>query len=198
MDLPNHLELWDETLGRWWTPQGEVMPQKLRPQTPYISRNCKSLPRTLWPRVHPNVNESKAKSGVWGVKIIHKEAQGTHPWSPQRNLERNAFKLTNRSMNEDPKKRLRKSPKRENGRDTIKPWGTTPNPLYIPKRFIQDLACYPIILPSHKISPWSSQASLMESLGKIGRENSKSKWTRVSRDGCHPFSSKFIWRQPKD
>jgi hypothetical protein len=78
--------------------------------------------------------------------------------------------------------------KRENGRDTIKPWGTTPNHLYISKRFIQGLACRPIILPSHKISPWRSQASPMESLGKIGRENSKSKWTRVSRDGCHPLS----------
>jgi hypothetical protein len=22
-----------------------------------------------------------ANLGVWGVKIIHKEAQGTHPWS---------------------------------------------------------------------------------------------------------------------
>jgi hypothetical protein len=81
-DLPNHLESWDEFLWRWWTPQGEVMPQKLRPQTPYNSRNRKSLPRTQWPRVHPKVNESKAKSGVLGVKIIHKDAQGTHPWSP--------------------------------------------------------------------------------------------------------------------
>jgi hypothetical protein len=28
-DLPNHLESWDEILGRWWTPQGEVMPPKI-------------------------------------------------------------------------------------------------------------------------------------------------------------------------
>jgi hypothetical protein len=87
IDLPNHLEYlesWDKILGRWRTPQGEVMPQKLRPQTPYNSRNRKFSPRALWPRVHPKVIESKAKSGVWRVKIIHKEAQGTHPWSPQR------------------------------------------------------------------------------------------------------------------
>jgi hypothetical protein len=57
------------------------------------------------------------------------------------------------------KKRLRKSPKRTNRNNTSKPWATTPNHLYITKRFIQGLACRPIIQPSHKISPWSSQAS---------------------------------------
>jgi hypothetical protein len=34
----------------------------------------------------------------------------------------------------------------------------------------------------------------MENLRKIGSENSKGKWARVSRDGCHPLSSKYIWR----
>jgi hypothetical protein len=29
----------------------------------------------------------------------------------------------------------------------------------------------------------------MENLGKIGSENSKGKWARVSRDCCHPLSS---------
>jgi hypothetical protein len=148
-DLPNHLESWNKILGRWWTPQGEDMSQKLRCLTPYNSRNRETFPRTLWTRVHPKINESKAKSGVWGVKIIHKEAQGTHPWSPQRNPERNTLKSTNREMNKDLKKRLRKSPKTENCRDTIKPRGTTLNHLYIPKRFIQGLAFRPIILPSH-------------------------------------------------
>jgi hypothetical protein len=40
-------------------------------------------------------------------------------------------------------------------------------------RFIQGLSCRPIIQPSHKISPWSSLASPMEILRKIGRENRK-------------------------
>jgi hypothetical protein len=95
------------------------------------------------------------------------------------------------------KKRLRKLPKRTNGNNTSKPWGTTPNHLYITKRFIQGQACRPIILPSHKISPWSSQASPIEILEKIGRENRKTKWARVPRDGCHPLTSWVIWRQPK-
>jgi hypothetical protein len=51
------------------------------------------------------------------------------------------------------KKGLRKSPKRRNTKDTSKPSGTTSNHLYIQMRFIQGLACHPIILPSHKISP---------------------------------------------
>jgi hypothetical protein len=41
------------------------------------------------------------------------------------------------------------------------------------ERFIQGLACLPIIHPSLNISPWSSQASPMEILRKIGRENNK-------------------------
>jgi hypothetical protein len=37
----------------------------------------------------------------------------------------------------------------------------------------------------------------MENLRKIGSEKSKGKRARASRDGCHPLSSKYIWRQPK-
>jgi hypothetical protein len=48
-----------------------------------------------------------------------------------------------------------------------------PNHLYIPKRFIQGLACHPIVLPSHEISPLSSQANPIQILRKIGRENRK-------------------------
>jgi hypothetical protein len=66
------------------------------------------------------------------------------------------------------------------------------------ERFIQGIACLLNIHPSLKISPWSSQASPMEDLRKIGSENSKGKWARVSRDGCHPLFSKYIWRQSKD
>jgi hypothetical protein len=56
------------------------------------------------------------------------------------------------------------------------------------ERFIQGIACLLNIHPSLKISPWSSQASPMKHLGKIGSENSKGKWARVLRDCCHPLS----------
>jgi hypothetical protein len=29
MDLPNHLESWDQILGRWWGPQREDVPPKI-------------------------------------------------------------------------------------------------------------------------------------------------------------------------
>jgi hypothetical protein len=95
------------------------------------------------------------------------------------------------------KKRLRKSSKRKNGRNTNKPWGTTLNHLYKPWKVHTRTSFRPIILPSHKISPWSSQASPMEILMKIGRENRKTKWGRVPRDGCHPLTTLVIWRQSR-
>jgi hypothetical protein len=64
------------------------------------------------------------------------------------------------------KRGLRKSLPRTTGNSTTKPWWTTSNHLYIPRRFKQGLACRLIIQPSHKISPWSSQASPMEILRK--------------------------------
>jgi hypothetical protein len=132
MDLQNHLESWEEILGRWWTPQGEDMPQKFQSQTPYNSQNSETLPRTLWPRVHPKVNKSKAKSGIWGVKIIHRGAQVTQPWSPHSNPERNTLKSTNRATNENSKKRLQKSQTKRNGRSNKNTWGIMPNLLYTP------------------------------------------------------------------
>jgi hypothetical protein len=95
------------------------------------------------------------------------------------------------------KKELRKSPKRTNRNKTSKPWGTMSNHLIITKRFIQGLSCRPIIKPCNKISPWSSHASHMEILEKIGRENKKTKWARIPRVGCHPLNSWVIWRKLK-
>jgi hypothetical protein len=71
-----------------------------------------------------------------------------------------------KQMHSEVPESLPKSPKRRHGKDTSKPWVTMSNYLYIPKRFIQGLSCRLIILPSHKISPWSSQASPRNSKGK--------------------------------
>jgi hypothetical protein len=53
----------------------------------------------------------------------------------------------------NPKKRLRKSTKRENGKDNKSL--EEPRRIYYTyqERFIQDLACHPVIHPSLKISP---------------------------------------------
>jgi hypothetical protein len=53
----------------------------------------------------------------------------------------------------------------------MKLWGITLNHLYIPWRFVEGIACLPFILPTHKISPWSSQASPKNSKGKKEEEN---------------------------
>jgi hypothetical protein len=55
----------------------------------------------------------------------------------------------------------------------------------------------PIILLSHKISPWSSQASPKKSKGKWKRKNSKAKWATVPRDGYHLLTPWVICRQPE-
>jgi hypothetical protein len=38
----------------------------------------------------------------------------------------------------------------------------------------------------------------MENLGKIERKIDKGNELGLQEDGCHPLSSKYIWRQPKD
>jgi hypothetical protein len=48
------------------------------------------------------------------------------------------------------KRGIQKSPPRTTGNNTSKPSGTTPNHLYMPQRFIQGLACRPIIQPSQQ------------------------------------------------
>jgi hypothetical protein len=71
---------------------------------------------------------------------------------------------------------LRNQPKNENTKEALKrpTWIITPNLLCKPWKIHTGLTCLLNIHPSLMISPWSSQASPMENLGKIGRENSKS------------------------
>jgi hypothetical protein len=81
----------------------------------------------------------------------HQEKRHTNLMYDSKNKSRK--ETSPKPSHENPKKRLQKSPKKTKGKDTIKPWGTTPNHLYIPWSFIQGLACLPIIHPSLKISP---------------------------------------------
>jgi hypothetical protein len=148
------------------------------------------MPLTL-ERRHP---QNRAHSQIWERNQREKNHEGfmhTSATKSQRERSQNHHKKIG-------KKGLQKSPQRGNGRHTIKPWGTTPNHLFIPWRFIQGLACLPIIHPSLKISPWSSRDSPRNSKGTREEENSKTKWARVPRDGCHPLTTWVIWRQLKD
>jgi hypothetical protein len=46
----------------------------------------------------------EAKSGVWGVKINHKDAQDIYQLSPQRNLNTNASESKEQATHENPTK----------------------------------------------------------------------------------------------
>jgi hypothetical protein len=96
-----------------------------------------------------------------------------------------SFTKRHKALTHDPLKEIRRKTlsnsrnqsKNENTKEAPKrPTAiTTPNLLYNQERFVQGLACLLNIHPSLKISPWSSQASPMESLGKregkIGKPN---------------------------
>jgi hypothetical protein len=93
----------------------------------------------------------------------------------------------------------RKAPKitkKEIGKNSNKTWGTTPNHLYIPWRFLQGLASarssYPLTRSHHEVLKL-----VLENPREKEEENSKTKWARVPRDGCHPLTTWVIWRQPK-
>jgi hypothetical protein len=75
-----------------------------------------------------------------------KEPQRAQAYIPHQIPKRKALK----SLQEKSQKRAPKITKKE---EQEQHRGTMPNHLYIPKRFIQGLACPPIILPSHKIPP---------------------------------------------
>jgi hypothetical protein len=83
---------------------GDAVLMNLWPQTNWNERNRDFTMLKQKPRVPTEICESEAKSDVWGVKIIHKDAQDIHPWSPQRNLNKNSSKSTNQAMYENPTK----------------------------------------------------------------------------------------------
>jgi hypothetical protein len=170
------------------------MPQQLRSQTPYNSRNRETRAFTSRTRRTQKPPKLKPFQRVCWSNITKKRGIRSSYVTSNKNPSKKRPKL----LHGNSKKRLRKSPKRKNGKNTNKPWGTTLNHLYIPWKVHTRSSFRPIILSSHKIAPWSSQASPIEILRKIGSENRKTKWARVLRDDCCPLSSKYIWRQPKD
>jgi hypothetical protein len=190
MDLHN-------TLGIEGIPHGESIAKFMSTKTCQITRNPRKLAnKSSNPRTPKTPKSSPLTHGFGrGIKGFHTEKnhEGFTHTTPTKSPRARSRKCTKEST----KRGLRKSLPTTNRDNTTKPWGTTPNHQYIPKRFIQGLACCPIIQPSHKISPWCSQVSPIEILGKIWMENKKTKWARVPRDGCNPLTSWVIWRHPK-
>jgi hypothetical protein len=161
-DLANRSIELRKTLGIVGTPHGHSIAKILSTKLAKSTGIKEIPPRTPLTLQHLKPQNRAPLLTDLGGESKGKEPRRVHAYIPtksQRERPRNLYKKI-------AKKGLRKSPKRTNGNNTSKPWGTTPNHLYITKRFIQGLAYRPIILPSHKISPWSSQASPIENLGK--------------------------------
>jgi hypothetical protein len=92
---------------------------------------------------------------------------------PQSNPKKKGLK----SITRNSPRNVYENHQKENGGNNTRSWGTTSNHLYIPWKFIQGLACHPIIHPSLRISPWSSQAS-PKNPKENRKGNSKNKWAR--------------------
>jgi hypothetical protein len=187
-DLPIRSTDLNKTLGIVGTPRGHSIAKLWSTKTHWIKRNRRNPAKNSSNPRTPKTPKSSPFAHGFERRIQGKRTTMGSCIHPPPNPKEKGLEIALRKT-----PRLRKSPKRTNGNNTSKPWGTTMNHLYITKRFIQ--ACRPIIHPSHKISPWSSQASPIEILGKIGRENRKTKWARVPGVGCHPLTSWVIWRQ---
>jgi hypothetical protein len=157
-------------LLEWTTTRGSTPPNPI-PDLPIRSTDSHKILRIV------GVPNGHCIATIWSTKTCrikrnrristknHKGFMHTSPTKSQRERSQNRHQKI-------AKKELRKSPKWENGIGAIKPWGTTPNHLYIPWRFIQGLACLSTIHPSLKISP-CSQASPRNSKRKNKRKIAK-------------------------
>jgi hypothetical protein len=136
-------------LGLVGTPHGTPYP-RFGPPKLAKSRRIKEIPPKTPLTLEPRKPQNRAPLLTdLGGESIGKEPQRVQAYIPHQTPKRKASK----SFQENRQERAPKSLKRTNGKDTSKPRGTTSNHLYIPKRFIQGLACHPIILPLDKISP---------------------------------------------
>jgi hypothetical protein len=139
--------------------------------------------RITW--TQPRTKNSTQRPSNWGgfpafegsrssIEIIHKRSSTKR----HKALTHNPLKKIWRKTLSNP----RNQPKNENTKETPKrPTEiTTLNLLYNQERFVQGLACLLNIHPSLKISPWSSQSSPMEILGKIGKPNELGFWREMA------------------
>jgi hypothetical protein len=109
----------------------------------------KSLQERLYPRAKKTPKSSPFAQG-FGRGLKEKRTMKGSSIHPPPNPKEKGLEI---ALRKSPRKGSENHQKGRNVKDTSKPCGTTPNHLYIPKRFIQGLACRPIILHSYKISP---------------------------------------------
>jgi hypothetical protein len=148
--LPNRSTDLRKTLGIVGTPHGESIAKILSTKTCQIKRNRKNpAKKSSNPRAPKNPKIEPLNSWIWDGNQREKNLEGFTHTSPTKSPRARSRKHTKKTS----ERGLRKSPPRTTGNNTTKPSRTTPNHLYIPRRFIQGLACRPINQPSHNISP---------------------------------------------
>jgi hypothetical protein len=192
-DLPIHSTDSQKTLGIVGTPHGHSIAKLWSTKTHWIKRNRRICAKnTTNPRT-TKTPKSRPFAHGFGRGIKGKRTtEGSSIYPPpnpkrkaskslQKNCQEKALKITKKENREELKQALRNHVK------------SSIHTMKVHTRSSFRL----IILPSHKISPWSSQASPINSKGKMEGENRKTKWARVPRDGCHPLTTWVIWRQPK-
>jgi hypothetical protein len=160
-DLPNGWSSWGQDLGemicvtRWWYAPKLLASNSLKRRESRITR---IQPRTK--------SSTQTPSNRGGFPAFEGSRSST---KRHKALTHDPLKEIRRKTLSNP----RNQPKNENTKEAPKrPTEiTTPNLIYNRERFVQGLACLLNIHSSLKISPWSSQASPMEILGKIGKPN---------------------------
>jgi hypothetical protein len=148
-DLLNRSTDLNKTLGIVGTHHEESIAKILSTKTCQIKRNRRnpaknsSNPKTpKTPKLSPLINGFgrgiKSKRTTKGsTNSPHQIPKSKVPKTYRENHQERAPKFTTKNNREQHNKAL----------------GTTPNHLYMPRRFIQGLACRLVIQPSHKISP---------------------------------------------
>jgi hypothetical protein len=149
LDLPNRSTDLCKTLGIVGTPHGESIDKILSTKTCQIKRNLRNPARNSSNPRAPKTPKSIPITRIWEGNQRKKNHKGFTHISPIKSPIARSRKHTEKTT----KRGLQKSPPRTTGNNTTKPRETMSNHLYLPRRFIQGLACRPIIQPSHKISP---------------------------------------------
>jgi hypothetical protein len=150
LDLSNRSTDLNKTLGMIGTPHEESIAIILSTKTCQIKRNRRNPTKNSSnPRAPKNPKIEPLNSRIWegnhwpknheGFPQIspHQIPKSKVPKTPQENHQERTPKITTKNNQEQHNKALRNHA----------------NHLYILRRFIQGLACRPIIQPSHMISP---------------------------------------------
>jgi hypothetical protein len=150
LDLPNHFADLNKTLGILGTPHEESIAKFNPTKTCQVKRNRRNPAKNSSNPRTPKTPKSSPLTHGFGRGIKGKRTtKGSHIFPPS-NPQEQGLENTSRKPPREGSENHHQETTRNN---TTKPRGTTPNHLYIPRRFIQGLACRPIIQPSHKISP---------------------------------------------